>query len=475
MAGPFRRKDVPAAVSAESTRSRIPLPLSLGLGSGTMLQPLNSSMIAVAVIAIAHEFGTTEGTAWVISGMYIATAVISPVAGRLGALFGTRRLYFAGLAVIVAASVLGALAPSLLWLIVARAVLGVGTATQYPTAMMMMRAVAAKTGAETRSSLAVLAVCSQSMVALGPTLGGLLTSAFGWQAIMWVNIPMAALTCLWVLRVAPPDGPREASGWRTVLGRMDLPGSALFLATVTTTMLFLLSLSDGPHWWLLPVALACIGGFLWREALAPEPFIDVRAMLRNRALAMTLGRTFVTYTAFYLVYFGLPQWLQGGRGMSAGAAGLIMLPLAVMSIGSTFTATRMLALRGPRLTLLVGTVGLTIGGALLATVVSSTVSIAVIVVIALVLGIPNSFNNISNQNIVNAVTTAEGVGVALGIYRTLQYIAANIAAVIIELCMAGSIDDVGFHRVGMVMTGIGVALLIGVACSRTLRGLRTSR
>lgn len=468
-----RSAEPTTADAASSAPNRVPLPLSLGLGSGSMLQPLNSSMIAVAIIAIADEFGSIEGTAWVISGLYIATAVVSPAAGRLGVLFGPRRMYLGGLGAIAAGSVLGALAPSLAWLIVARVVQGVGTASQYPTAMMIIRRVAAERAAETRTALAVLTVCAQSMVALGPTLGGVLTAAFGWQAIMWVNIPMVVITCAWVLRVAPPDAPRASPGVRTVLGRMDLPGTALFLGLITTVMLFLLSLTGGRQWWLLPVSIVLAVLFAWRELRAGEPFIDVRAMLRNRALAMTLGRTTVTYTAFYLIFFGLPQWMQAGRGMTAGQAGAVMLPLALVSIVSTFSATRIYTRYGPQLTLLIGTVGLTVGGALLATVADSTVSIAVVVGIAVILGIPNSFNNIGNQNIINAVTTSEGVGVALGMYRTLQYIAANLAAVIIELCMAGGIDDAGFHRTGMVMAGLGAALLVGVVCSRTLRGLRT--
>src|SRR5699024_12852892 len=101
---------------------------------------------------IADRFGSIEGTAWVISGLYIATAVVSPAAGRLGALFGPRRMYLGGLGAIAAGSVLGALAPSLAWLIVARVVQGVGTASQYPTAMMIIRRVAAARAAETRTA-----------------------------------------------------------------------------------------------------------------------------------------------------------------------------------------------------------------------------------------------------------------------------------------------------------------------------------
>lgn len=458
--------------SRDSRPPKIPLSLSLGLGTGSMLQALNSSMIAVAIIAIADQFGTIEGTAWVISSLYIATAVVSPAAGRTGVLFGPRRMYLAGLATIAVGSVLGALAPTLGWLIVARVVQGVGTASQYPTAMTIIRDVAARKENETRSALAVLAVCAQSMVALGPTLGGVLTGLFGWQSIMWVNLPITAMTAIWVLKVAPADRPRESPGLAVMLGRLDMPGTVLFLGTVTSTMFFLLSLTSDQHWWLLPVIVVVAAAFTWRELRAAEPFIDVRAMLRNRPLAATLGRNTVTYVAFYLVFFGLPQWLQAGRGMSASVAGLVMLPLALVAIVSTFGATRVYTNYGPRLTLLIGTVGLTAGGVLLATAVSSSVPVLVIVAIAAVLGIPNSFNNIGNQNIINAVTTVEGVGVALGMYRTLQYIAANVAAVIIELCMSGGIDDAGFHRTGMVITVLGAALLIGLLTSPWLRAQR---
>ena len=457
---------------------KIPLSLSLGLGSGTMLQPLNSSMIAVAIIAVANQFGSIDGTAWVISGLYIATAVVSPAAGRLGVLFGPRRMYLVGLAIIGVGSIVGALAPTIGWLIAARILQGIGTASQYPTAMMIIRNVVDRTGGTARSALAVLTICAQSMVALGPTVGGLLTGLFGWQSIMWVNLPMIAITAVWVLRVAPPDDGAAASdqrGWakaREILVKLDLPGVALFLGAITTVMLLLLSLAHQPRWALAPVVLAFAGAFWWRETRAPEPFIDVRTIMRNRPLTMTLGRSMVTYTAFYLVFFGLPQWFQVSRGLSASLAGALMLPIAVVSIGSTFVANRMYGERGPRRTFFVGTAGLVLGGALIATVLNDQASLVLMVLIACVLGIPNSFNNMGNQNIINAVTTSTEIGIGLGMYRTVQYIAANIAAVIIELAWADGINDEGLRRTGLVITGLGAALLVGVICSRSLRSQR---
>lgn len=229
---------------------RVPLSISIGLGSGNMLQALNSSMIAVALVPIALYFGSSDGIAWVISGLYIATAVAAPSAGKLGTVLGARRVYLAGLAIIAAGSLLGAFAPTLGWLIAARVLLGIGTASQYPTAMTIIRAIAAKSNASVNSPIAVMSLCAQSTVAFGPTLGGVLVAVFGWQSILWVNLPLVVMTTIWVLKVVPADPPLQIHG-RELLKVMDPVGLASFTALITTMMLLLLSLTDEPLWWLL--------------------------------------------------------------------------------------------------------------------------------------------------------------------------------------------------------------------------------
>ncbi|TQF74232.1 MFS transporter [Rhodococcus spelaei] len=459
----------PDTRTAERTRP-VPRRLSVGLGSGTVLQPLNSSMIAVAIVAIGQDFGSSSGIAWVISALYIATAVTAPTAGRLGALFGARRVYLGGLTLIALGAVAGALAPSLGWLIAARVLLGIGTATQYPNAMTIVREYADRHGAQPRSAIATLAACAQVVVALGPTLGGLLVGAFGWQSIMWVNLPIAAVSAAWVLAVAAPDGPRRAGGTPAeVLRSLDPAGMALFLAGTSTLMFFLLSLTTGPAWWLVPACATVWVAFVAWESRAAAPFIDVRALAGNRTLSTTLGRTLITYTAFYCVFFGLPQWLQGGRGMSPAAAGLMMLPVAGVGVFATMTASRLYGRHGARRTLLVGTTGLVAGGLLLALAENSTSPIGLILVVAAILGIPNGFNNMGNQNLVNSATSAREVGTAIGMYRTIQYVGANLAAVVIEVTMRDGADDMGLHRTGAVIAVLGATLLVGVLFSRTLR------
>ncbi|MDI9974192.1 MFS transporter [Rhodococcus sp. IEGM 1307] len=453
----------------------VPFRVSGSVATGSILQPLNSSMIAVAIVGIAAQFGSSSGITWVISGLYIATAVTAPMAGKLGALLGARKVYLGGLALVALGSIAGLLAPSVGWLIFSRILVGIGTATQYPNAMTMIRGYAERHGAQPRTAITTLAICSQAVVALGPTLGGLLVGAFGWQSIMWINLPIVAFSAVAVTKFAKVGfvGGISVSG-RQLLHALDVAGVLLFLGLVSSTMLFLLSLTTDPVWWLIPVWALVFALFVHWERRADEPFIDVRALARNRALSATLARTLLTYTAFYCIFFGIPQWLQYSRGMSATEAGLTMLPVAVVGIGSTLFASRTYRRHGVRRTLTVGTCALLVGGLLLASVESSTSPIVVLLLVAAVLGIPNGFNNIGNQNLISSVTSVEEVGTAIGMYRTVQYIGANLSAVVLQTTAGHVIGDDGLHRTGWFIAVAGVLLLIGVLMSRNMGDRRST-
>ncbi|MBV6755170.1 MFS transporter [Rhodococcus opacus] len=453
----------------------VPFRVSGSVATGSILQPLNSSMIAVAIVGIAAQFGSSSGITWVISALYIATAVTAPMAGKLGALLGARKVYLGGLALVALGSVAGLLAPTVGWLIFSRILVGIGTATQYPNAMTMIRGYAERHGAQPRTAITTLAICSQAVVALGPTLGGLLVGAFGWQSIMWINLPIVLFSAVAVTKFANVGfvGGMSVSR-RQLVHALDVVGVLLFLALVSSTMLFLLSVTTDPVWWLIPVWALVLALFVQWERRADEPFIDVRALARNRALSATLARTLLTYTAFYCVFFGIPQWLQYSRGMGATEAGLTMLPVAVVGIGSTLLASRTYRRHGVRRTLTVGTCALLVGGVLLASVESSTAPIVVLLMVAAVLGIPNGFNNIGNQNLISSVTSVEEVGTAIGMYRTVQYIGANLSAVVLQATAGHVIGDDGLHRTGWFIAIAGVLLLAGVLMSRNMGDRRSA-
>lgn len=457
-------------------RQNIPTPISLALGSGVMLQALNSSMIAVAIVAIGSHFGAGAEVSWVLSAFYIATAIVSPMAGVLGVVFGARRVYVAGLALVLLGSVLGALAPNLGVLIAGRLIIGVGTAAQMPNAMTIMRVLAHRHRYRTTSAISLLTVSGQAMSAVGPSLGGLLVGVAGWQATLWINVLLVGVSGLWVLLKVPHI---EGEGRpETGLGRrLDLIGAVLFGVAVTVLMLFLLSLTGEPMWWLIPVVVLSLAVWTWWEMRrATVPFIDIRAVVANRQLANTLGRTVLTYAAFYCLYYGLPQWFEQGAGFTPMQAGAMMFPMSVVSVASTFVASHFLMVRGPRLTLGIGGGALVATGLALALVQGSDTPVWLMVVVALVAGIPNGFNNIGNQALINTVTSVEKVGTATGIYKTVQYVAANLSAVMVALCMSAGWDgagptratDAGLHNTGWVIAVLGAVMLVGIVFAKKM-------
>ncbi|MGV9866161.1 MFS transporter [Rhodococcus koreensis] len=448
------------------TTPPVPLRVSGALATGSILQPVNSSMIAVGIVAIAAHFGSTSGVSWVISAMYIGTAVASPMAGRLGMLLGARRVYLAGLALVAVGSVSGMLAPSIGWLVASYAVVGVGISAHLPNAMTMIRSYAERHRRQPRSAITTLMICGQSTAALGPTAGGLLVGSFGWQSLLWVNLPIAAISAVSVLLTDVGMTARSTESTEITLHSFDLIGIALFIVTITSTMLWLMSFRDTPTWVFLPAATLGFGAFVAWEWRARQPFLDIKALIANPPLGAALGRTLATYTCIYCVFFGIPQWLQYSRGMTATEAGLIMLPVAVASVISTVIGSSTYRRYGVRVTLALGTFALLLGGVLVACVERTTSPIAILLIVAAVLGIPNGINNIGNQSHINAVTSVDEVGTAIGMYRTVQFIGTNLAVVILQVAAGDKIDDAGLHRIGWLIAAVGFVLLVCIACAR---------
>ncbi|ATL70022.1 MFS transporter [Nocardia terpenica] len=458
-------------VEPVSTRTRAisisPL-LSLGLGSGTMLQALNSSMIAIAMVGISREFAGEAGLSWIIPALYIATAGAGPTAGKLAEIYGPRRVFLSGLLIVLAGSLIGGLATGSTMIVVARVLQGIGTASQLPTAMMIVRGVAARRNVGFRPAVTILTICAQSMVALGPSIGGFLVSAFDWRSIFWVNVPLVVITAVWVMAVAPKD--ERADETDRGPAALDVPGVAVFVLFIGCLTYFLLSVPSDPAWPLLPVSLVFLVLFVVRELRCGNPFIDVRLLARNAPLCWTLFRTLATYTAFYGIFFGLPRWLQSVHGYSSGSAGLIMLPIAGIGIVSTMFVSRFYTRLGPRRTVVLGAITLIVNGVVLLFLETPATPMAIGLIVSAILGIPSGFNNIGNQHILNDVTTDRETGVAIGIYRTIQYLGANLAAILLTLLAAPNAHGaVSIRSLAVAIAIIGAALLVitPLAFSRT--------
>ncbi|WP_295138744.1 MFS transporter [Saccharopolyspora sp.] len=446
-----------------STTQRLPRAFVFTIAFGSVLQALNASTMAVAMVDIRDDFDAGAAASWLISGLYLATAVGSPTAGRLADRAGPRRVFLVSLAITVLTSLLAPLAPDLGWLIAFRMLLGLGTCAAFPSGVAMLRAEADRRGmALPADALSALAIAGQVMIAFGPVFGGVLVSWWGWQAIFLVNVPLGLAVAVLAWIHLPADPPRQATAEspRAVLRSLDLPGAGLFIGCIAVLMVFLLSLAGSPTWWLLGVLAVLATGFAVLESRVARPFVDVRMLARNRPLTRTYLRTALTYVAFYVVFYGYPMWLQGARGFSADQAGLVVLPIALVAMASVALAGRMIGGSGYRPVLVIGSVALAAGGAGLAVTQSSS-GLVLLLAVAAVLGVPNGFNNIGNQAAMYRQAEAGDAGMASGLYRTSQYVGANIAAAVIELGFAGPAADAGLHRLGTVVVVISAALLVG--------------
>jgi predicted MFS family arabinose efflux permease len=395
-------------------------------------------------------------TATLISVLYLCSAVAQPTMGKLSTIFGPRRVFLAGAGILVLAGAIGALAPGFGWLLVSRALIGVGTSAAFPTAMALARRRADDSGIGVPTRfLGNLSIAAQVTAAVGLPLGGILTGAFGWRALFFVNIPLGLLSIGLTLFGVARDGRIENRGLLGLLGRIDLPGIALFAGSVISLLLFLGELAR-PNWWLLGIALALgVALVLW-ERVSASPLIDVRMLARNRPLQRTYLRQLIVSLASYSVLYGVSQWMELGRGLSAEQVGLILLPLTVVSI----VLARVISVRGWVRVPLILAGAVLMGAAALEQLVNRGTSIPSLVALTVALGLTNGFAGFANQATLYSNAPADEIAVASGLSRTALYVGAIYSASLIGIVFGARPSDAGLHTLSWAQLGLGVALLL---------------
>jgi MFS family permease len=163
---------------------------------GSALNPVNSSLLATALVPIARALHVSVGrTAVLVASLYLASAIAQPTMGKLSEELGPRRMFVTGILLVLVGGVVGGAADSLAALIIARVLIGIGTSAGYPSAMLLIRRRATTIGLQSPPShvLGGLAISGAATIAIGPTIGGLLVGWFNWRAAFLINIPVAAI------------------------------------------------------------------------------------------------------------------------------------------------------------------------------------------------------------------------------------------------------------------------------------------
>jgi MFS family permease len=439
------------------------------LALGATLNPVNSTMISTALVPIAADLhANVAQTGWLIAGLYLASAIAQPTMGRLADLYGPRRISVLSLILIAIAGLLGAIIPNLTGLVFVRVLLGVGTSGAYPSAMRIFRVQADRLGCEPpRTTMGVLSMCAISVSAVGPFLGGVLTSAFGWHSIFTVNTPLALGTIVFVLLWVPKDqGPAEKLG--RLVDEVDLVGTGLFAAFLLSLMIFLLNL-DHPIWLALPVATISCVGLVMHSLRRKQPFIDVRMLARNRALTRTYLRTGLVMMMVYCILYGFAQWLENAGGLSEEGAGLVTLPMSIVAAISSLVGTRTKSIRTPFLI----SIGSGLIGCICLLLVNSETPVWLIAIAVISFGAPQGMFSTATQATVYLQSPAEEMGTAAGLQRTAGYVGTIAATSLLGLMYGQHATDHGLHALALVMGVVSAVLFVGTMFDRTIPVLQT--
>lgn len=298
--------------------------------TAAFLTPFVGSATNVALPAIGRDLSLgAVGLSWVATTYLLSAAAFLVPLGKLADIHGRRAVFVRGLAVYGLTSLGCALAPSAPWLLAGRAAQGLGGAMIFGTSVALLTSVfpPERRGA----ALGVNVAAVYLGLSLGPFLGGVMTSWLGWRSVFWANAVLGVLTALVAARGLRGEWAEARDE------RLDVAGSLLYGTALVLLMLGLGSLPGGRGAILLGGGGLLLLAFLLWERRTPHPVLDVGLLLGNRVFALSNAAALVNYAATFAVGFLLSLFLQEVEGLSAPAAGtvLVMQP-ALQALVSPF-------------------------------------------------------------------------------------------------------------------------------------------
>ncbi len=293
-----------------------------------LLPALGTSIANVALPALVQAFGSRfERVQWVVLAYLLASTTLVVSAGRLGDLFGRRRLLLGSIALFGLGSGLAALAPGLGSLVAARALQGAGAAGMMALGLALVAA--AVPPHRSGQAMGLMATLSAFGTALGPALGGLLLAGLGWRALFLLQLPLALLALGLAARFLPADAPAPAAE------RFDALGALLLAGTLAA---YALALTQGGAWGLrgplLGVAALGLVLFVWAQRRAAAPLVNLGQLRAPRLRAQLLATALVAAVLMTTLVLG-PFHLVHGLGLDAAGLGLAMAvgPACVALVG----------------------------------------------------------------------------------------------------------------------------------------------
>jgi EmrB/QacA subfamily drug resistance transporter len=463
---------VPELASRERTTILAVCSLSL------FLIGLDTTVVTIALPSIGRDFGVgVPALQWTVGAYTLVMASLLMLAGSAADRLGRKRVFVAGLTVFSLGSLLCAAAPSVELLVAFRVLQAAGGAMVNPVAMAIITT--AFTDPRQRAQAVGVrgAVFGVSM-ALGPIVGGALSSTFGWRSIFWINLPPGLVAVLFAVRLVPET---RASAAR----RIDPVGQLLVFVLLTTlTYAIIQAPAQG---WSAPVilgALAAAGGallgLLGYEPRRPQPLIDLR-FFRSIPFASAIVTSIIAFAAFGGFLFLSTLYLQDARGLSPVQAGLAIVPMAGMVAVVSPVSGRIVGRRGPRVPLVVaGLCGAT--ACLMLTAIGPDTSLAWLLGAYVVFGVGVGFVNAPITNTAVSGMPHDQAGVASALATSSRNVGQTLGVALVGALVTSHLGQAGrgnvasaTHTSWWLLTACGLGVLLLGATATTRRAEASAR
>ncbi|HUY51421.1 MAG TPA: MDR family MFS transporter [Streptosporangiaceae bacterium] len=333
-----------------------------GLLLAIMLAMLDQLIVGTALPRIVGSLGGVAHLSWVVTAYVLASTITTPLYGKLGDMYGRKKLFMAAIVIFLAGSALAGLSQSMAELITFRAVQGLGAGGLMVSAIAIIGDLVSprERGQYMGYIMAVMMIATIG----GPLLGGFITDSFSWRWIFYINLPIGGAALAYL--AATLRLPR-----RRIEHRVDYPG-AVVLAVATTAIVLVSTWGGSRYAWGSPqilglcvLAVVTVVGFIMIEARAAEPILPLH-IFRSRNFALVSALSFLAGLAMFGAITFLPLYQQTVQGASPTISGLLLTPMMVGVMITSLIAGQLTTRTGRYRALpILGAGGMTIGMVLL--------------------------------------------------------------------------------------------------------------
>lgn len=442
--------------------------LLIGLSLGYFMVLLDMTIVSVALPAISSDLHVgLSGLQWVTNGYTITFAALLLTAGWLADRYGGRRIFLWGLVTFGVLSGVSAAATTLEALVVLRLALGVAGALLLPASLAVITNAYADPADRARA-VGNWAAITGAALAAGPLVGGALTDSVGWRAIFLINVPLALVSLVITLRLAPETARKQRSG-------LDVTGQ---LSAVIALGALVYALIEGPEkgWGtglvvgaFVVTAVAAVV-FVTAESKAGDAAMLPLRMFRSRGFSSALGAGLLANFGLSGLLFVLSLYFQESRGYSSFSAGLAFLPLTLPTAFNPIYTGRLVGRIGPRRPATTGFLLMGLGALLQAPFTDdSALALTATVVGLLAFGFGVSFALPALVAGMASSVPTELAGIGAGALNSARQVGASLGVAVLGVIL--NLSSTTAHGTRWALVVGGVTLLLGALVAGTgLRG-----